>query len=1199
MFVLGIFVVLALAPVGFSQGGPQGAIAGVVKDSTGATVPGATVTIVNQDTGVTSRTLTTTDDGTFTANLLPVGNYTVTVSMPGFQTANAPNVIVRVATTSNVVITLQVGQISQTINVEGAATPVQLSAPTTGETITDVGELPLPTRNFLNLLALSAGTSSEMEDTSALGRGAVSIVVNGQRPTNNNYQLEGINANDYNLPVFDNVPLPNPQAIKEFKTQTSLYDASQGRNAGGNIQVTMQSGTSHFHGNAFEFFRNNVLNANDLFLNAEGQPRPVLRQNQFGGSLGGPIPVGKDFFFFVNYQGTRAASGISAGTNFSTTIPVLPTDRSAANLARVFFPGGLPAGTSINPVAVAFLNLPASKCPGFNDGKFCIPSLSGTPGLTGTTVNVAQIARSAVGTFTDDQFTLTADKTLTQNNIFSARWFFSDNTALRPLGEAGTLPFGINFPNSNRFLKLGLTSTLSPTRVNNLRFGYNRYTFVQTPDEPITLADVGAVRGNSGTFPGAYEPIIRGGGAFSLGAGVNDNRGTVDNTFVGADDFSWTHGKHTIRFGPEVDRYQLNRFNNFAQRGSVTFQNTTAGAGGVAVPLTGFQNFLLGRISTTQVQSGFSRNYFRATDWAAYAQDDWKVTGRLTVNLGLRWEGMAFAHDKNNILSNFAGLGDNQPGPIHIIHPQDAPGGIGTPGVSSCTMDDCFRWKNFAPRFGFAWDVFGNGSTAIRGGYGIYYDRVSNQALLQTSGGLPFVQVQSAAAFSVTPQNPFPGLLPISAFPLSTDQVIPRLSSFDATGAPIFNSADGTPLSGFFFFPERNFKIPYSQVWNFTVQRRIAQQWVLEVGYVGNHGVRLLGPGRSLDAGQICTTASPCLIPSSVASGVTVPAGTPGTGRNPDGSISITQSTPANVDARVPAQFLGLANNRGFFQENSGFSFYNSLQATISHQFTKDLYFQGAYTFSKTIDNGSGSEFTDELNGLIGLGNLFNPKASKGVADFDRTHRLVISYQYLLPFQRLIPDRGIGRIANGWSWLGLFTLQSGTPFLVADTSALTLQDPQGENGFYLPTLAPGRSLASALTSGNLRQRLGNYVDLSAFTPGGLCVNNQNQVVDSSSPACTGLAAIGAVARNIPVYRGPFQQNYDMSFLKVTKVTEATNIEFRAEFFNIFNHPAFQSPQSAGGSFGNYGIVDVAGGTSAILATVNRPRIIQFALKFNF
>ncbi|PYV33386.1 MAG: hypothetical protein DMG09_22465 [Acidobacteria bacterium] len=439
-----------------------------------------------------------------------------------------------------------------------------------------------------------------------------------------------------------------------------------------------------------------------------------------------------------------------------------------------------------------------------------------------------------------------------------------------------------------------------------------------------------------------------------MGTNVNDVRGGAFNTFVAADDYSWSHGKHLLRMGGEIDRYQLNRFNQFGSRGNVSFANTGANFGGPGIPpLVGFQNFLLGRITSTQAGAGFFNFGFRATDAASYFQDDWKLYPRLTLNLGVRWEGLSTAHEINNYLSNFGGLGDGQPGPISIIHPADTPK-VGTPGVSDCTLLHCFDKNNFAPRFGFAWDVFGNHNTALRGGYGIYYQRVSNQSLLQTSGGLPFNQAISAAALSVTLQNPFPTIRPQSDFPLSTDQVVPKLVGFNgATGAPIFNG--GSPLSGFFFFPSRDFRSPYAQQWNLTLQQKVIRNWVLELGYVGTRGVSLLGPGGPLNPGLICTTTSPCTIPSSLASGINVPAGTPGVARNADGSIAISNNTAANVDARVPVQYLGLANSRGQFATQFGSSIYNSLQATISHQYSSGLYFQGAYTFSKSIDNSSGS----------------------------------------------------------------------------------------------------------------------------------------------------------------------------------------------------------------------------------------------------
>lgn len=1208
---LAVLSIVLLRPAGMrAQAGATGAITGIVLDQKGGAISGATIVVINLATGQKEREVVSTSAGTFNIPSLPPSTYRLEITATGFARFVMDKVLVQVTETATVNATMSVGQVTESVVVHDVTPPVELISATTGETITaeTASTLPLSTRNFLTLLTLSAGANTELFDSAALGRGQVTINVNGQRPTNNNFQLEGVNANDVNLPILDNVPLPNPDTIEEFKTQTSLYDASSGRNGGGNVQVNLKSGTAHYHGDAYEFFRNNVLNANDFFFNAATPqvPRPVLRQNQYGGSFGGPVPKSKDFFFFVNYQGTREASGISSGTVLNSQIPVLPAQRDAASLAAAFLPPGFSA-SQINPVALAYLNLPASKCPIFNDGTFCIPTVI----PTASNPQLGNVTASSVGAFQDDQYTLTADKQLTSKDKLTARWFFSDNNSSQPFGtganNANSLPFAKGLPGSNRFLKLGWTRVLSGNVVNDIRFGFSRFFFAQDPSEPIQLSDIGATRGNSAEFPAAYQLIVTGNLPLVIGTGVNDNRGGAFNTFYEADDLSITAGKHLFRLGFDASRYQLNRFNNFAQRGSVTFSNTAAGDASPGFPnppaLSGFQNFLLGRVETTQAEAGFSSFHFRALDFSGYIQDDWKIRPRLTLNLGLRWEGLSTAHELNNFLSNFRGLEDGQPGPISIIHP-DRTQNVGTPGVSSCTLTTCFSAGNFEPRVSYAWDVFGNQKTVIRSGYGIYYQRVSNQSLLQTAGGLPFSEAVSAQKFSVTPQNPFPSLLPNSAFPLSTDQLVPALIGFDgSTGAPIFQSASGGPLSGFFFFPIRSFRPPYAQQWNFNIQRDLGKGWLLEVGYVGTRGSHLLGTGRPANPGRICTIASPCVIPANIGENVNLPSGTPFVTKNADGTIAITGSTAANLDARVPTQYLGLANSRGFFQFQDGSSTYHGLQSTLSHHFTGSLYFQAAYTYSKSIDNGSGSVFGDELNGLTQYGNLLNPSGQRAVSDFDRTHRFVVSYNYDLPVGKLLRGHGSTRIVNGWAVNGVSTFQSGTPITVFDGSTFTLQDLEGINGTNFATLAPGATLASAIPSGSVENRLGSYLNLNAFTPGGSCVNNQNVVVPcqingSPNPAAAG-AAIGNVGRN--TFRGPSQQNWDLSITKNTRVTEATSVDFRAEFFNAFNHPVFSGPQSGGfgSATGNLGLVNIANGSSAILSTANRPRIIQFAMKFNF
>src|SRR5258706_559109 len=387
---LGVSLMALLIPAGLrAQAGATGAITGTVSDQKGGAISGATIVVTNVATGHKEREVVSTGAGTFNVPSLPPSHYSLEITATGFSRLVRNNVLVQVTETASVNATLSVGQVTETLTVHDVTPPVELTSATTGETISaeTASTLPLSTRNFLTLLTLSAGANTELFDSAALGRGQVTINVTGWRPTKNNFKLEGVTANDVNLPVLDNVPLPSPDTIEEFKTQTSLYDASSGRNGGGNVQVNLKSGTAHYHGDAYEFFRNNVLNANDFFFNAATPqvPRPVLRQNQYGGSFGGPVPKSKNFFFFVNYQGTREASGISAGTVLNSQIPVLPAQRDAATLAATFLPAGFSA-SQINPVALAYLNLPASKCPVFNDGKFCLPTVARTPGFSGQNV---------------------------------------------------------------------------------------------------------------------------------------------------------------------------------------------------------------------------------------------------------------------------------------------------------------------------------------------------------------------------------------------------------------------------------------------------------------------------------------------------------------------------------------------------------------------------------------------------------------------------------------------------------------------------------------------------------------------------------------------------------------------------------------------------------------------------------------------
>src|SRR5712692_5092378 len=548
-------VVLALATLAAAQGGATGAISGSVTDVTGAVLAGAQVQIINQDTGAVARTLKTDASGTFTAPLLPVATYTVKITATGLGEGNFKDIAVRITETTRLTAKLAPLRVLEKVEVQATVQSIETTTATTGQAIDErtIRELPLATQNFQQLLTLSTGAQSELNASAQLGRGNARVIVNGQREDNNNYLIEGISATDYNVSQSTNVPLPNPDVIEEFKVQTSLYDASQGRNSGGNVNAVLKSGSKDFHGDVYEFFRNDVFNANEFFLNRAGEKRPSVKQNIFGGSLGGPLgPLG---FFFLNYQGTRQRSGLSPGTLISTTLPVLPSTRDDATLDSVLeLAFGVP---SIDPVIHKLLLFKSNQF-GNTPGGYLIPSVPGTVGGTG------QFIVSKPGKYTDDQFTTNWDREFNGgNDKLAARFFFSNAESFLPFGAGGLqaslggtlassisatdMNFPYDLPVNGRFLSIAETHLFSPTLVNDFRFGFERInnSLINIPPSGITATDMGIDRPTNNITDSIYKFTL-GSSGFQIGPTPPADQFQTQNNFSFVETLSWVKGKHTL-----------------------------------------------------------------------------------------------------------------------------------------------------------------------------------------------------------------------------------------------------------------------------------------------------------------------------------------------------------------------------------------------------------------------------------------------------------------------------------------------------------------------------------------------------------------------------------------------------------------------------------------------------------------------------
>jgi Carboxypeptidase regulatory-like domain len=1147
-----------------------GAIQGIVTDPQSAVIPGAHVTLTNVDTG-TSSDMTSLNDGTFVFPLAPPGNYSIKVQAAGFETAEVTNLRVDVTKVTNAVVKMTIGQVSTVATVNEAAIEVDTHTATTGDVITgtQIRDIPLPTRNFLDLTAMQAGTAARIQSAATVGHGAPILDVAGSRATVNNFVLDGVDANNFGSNTLSGVPVPSPDAIAEFRVSTSMYDASQGRGSGGNINVVLRSGTDKFHGGAYEFYRSNDMNANDFFANLAGKPVPVLLQNQFGGEVGGPVPKVKDTFWFFSYQGTRQKNGVSS--LISGSQPVLPGVRTAASLGAAF--GVSPA--SIDPVAVNILN---AKGP---YGGLLYPSgtCAGVPTCTGPG-SIGSLVISEPTIYNEDQEAVSVDRNLFRNNRISGQFFYANIYQYSPTG-GNTLGQGMNSPAKNDHVAVTDTETFTPRLLNEFRVGFTNIKSIGEGVEGVSVGDIGMQKWDAATYPGIPSLSISGLLGFG-GIGVNSYAHGGTTTITIGDTVSWTLGKHTVRLGIENRRYGWNYENDYGTRGSLSFPN--------------FSSFLTGTPNRLQVDVGsFPRNY-RAQDIAPFVQDDFHVTRRLTLNLGLRYDYLGFPYDTNGKVGNFdpslvtpacVAAGGGNCVQAGFVSPATLKSTLATPGVSNTTLTSSNN-TNFAPRIGAAYDLLGNGKIALRGGFGVYYIRTSGQTLLQLIASPPWVEQYLASGTAVVGSNvlanPWPAGLPQpSQFP-----ILPVIGQFNgkftAAGAPIFVNPDGsTAVSQSLYGFSRNLTTPYVEQYNFTVETQLPKGWILETGYIGSRGVKLLVE-PSLNQSLLVNSSSPMTYNNSLIASA-------GFGNG----YSVTQNSNANAPIRVPVPGFSAAGLN--LVTNQGYSHYNGLVVEARHAFSKNFQFKMDYTFAKSTDDDSGPSGSD-LDSFTG--NQLAPALNRGISDFDLTHRFVFTGLWHLPG----PKTGLlGETIGNWRLSGVWTIQSGLPFGISSTNGGGLA---GLNGSVTIRANTG-SCSTIKTPGSVNQNLNDYMNpacfaavpnlpagtvLSSFNPqqtngtGSYVVGNNGVAGDS------GVGSLfGAVGRN--TLRGPGAERFDLALSKIfpiRKLGEQAGVEFRAEAFKVLNNPIFSNP-AANISNPNFGTI-----TSTVDST---GRILQLALKVNF
>jgi outer membrane receptor protein involved in Fe transport len=1107
-----------------------GKILGVVKDASGAVIPRVSLTITNVGTNI-SRSTTTDDGGVYQVFQLPIGRYKVEANATGFRNLTVDTKAdLEINQTLRIDITMEVGQQTQSVVVESQATQVETAEAVVGATVSTqaIAELPLNGRNTLDLLKTQPGVTPTNPDSGAAG----SYSIGGQRTDSITFLLDG----GLNNSLLSNavVANPNPDAIAEFRVLESNYSAEYGRNAGGIVSVVTKSGTNSLHGSAFEYLRNDFFDANSFFNNQQGLATPILKRNQFGGTIGGPIILPKiingknKLFFFFSYQGQRQTALDQSPGKINTYTPA----EAAGNFSQAFAPGQPNLVAQFLQANPQYQSNPALAAQGIIDPSKIDPVAQAyfKAGLIPTSAS-GFLFPQASQTANFNEYLGKFDYNLTSHDVISGTFTSRDFPTLFPFGNVtGTASSFIGFPSTSSdttyFGAVTYTHTFTPSLLNELRVTAQRLNHTQAipASTQPTAAQLGVqITPDQSTGPPRIGFL---GSGPSVGFSPQGPTNEIDNTYAFYDNFSWNKGSHNFKFGFFFSPYQNNTVYDFYVNGEFFFYGPSTGVGS-GLDLA---DFLFG-LPDEFLQFGKAPSNIRSQSYAGYAQDQWRATKRLTLTLGLRYE---YAQPKFDTQGrSFAFI----PGLQSQRFP-NAPTGLVFPGDPGAPTGSNFPDKNdWAPRFGFAYDVFGNAKTSVRGGVGMFYDILKGEDNLQYNGQAPFFGFAD-----VFPSGPTPGSLSGLQDPYGSSGAVNPFPSKTPAKNIDFNAAGFLPFGGGgVFFVDPHLRTPYVFQYNLSVQQELAHSMVLEVSYLGYSAHKLTS----------LVDVNPFIL---------------GTSNRLYGK--------SNFSYLDQFQNVSKAN-------------YNGMTVNLRRRFANmgrwgSSFFTLGYTWSHEIDNVSGFR---QRNSDVPY---YNHDQFRASGDTDVRNAFVFSGGWDLPFDELW-NHGPKALTRGWSLYPILTARTGFPLDVFANLNTSRSDPgpsgAGDAGYVRADLV-GNSIAilNPQTFQTIGGSGGNYY----FNPGNFSVDRINALdaIARSNPASLPGYTYGTLPRNS--FRGPGQTNLDLSLAKHFKVGERFDGELRLDAFNVFNHTEFKNPDTT-----------ATDATFGQISTTYDPRILQLAIHIRF